>query len=54
MPWWKLQLKDNAAEYIIDSIDCLYSGSYQCVVSNDQYADELAAKDVALLGDCES
>ena len=46
-------MTDNVAEYIIESIDCLYSASYQCVVFNDQYAGVLATKDVELLGECE-
>ena len=46
-------MKDNAAEYIIDSVDCLYSGIYRCFVRNDNHTAEPATEDVTLVAHCE-
>ena len=46
-------MKGNAAEYIIDSVDCLYSGIYRCVVINKEYAAEPATEDVMFVAHCE-
>ena len=47
-------IEGNTAEYTIDSVDCLYSGSYECVVINGAYPDNTATQTVALVAHCES
>ena len=43
----------NATQYIIDSVNCLYSGTYRCIVVNKEYAAEPAVEDVMLVAHCE-